>query len=286
VTGLLLAMAASGAWGVSDFLGGVRARTVALPVVLAGSQLTGLLVLVLALLGPLNGAAQPVPIGDLARAAVAGGCGVTALGLLYVALARGGIALVAPISAGAALVSVLVGLTGGERLGPVAAVGVVLALAGTVAVSWSGPSSRENDRPGPATVLAAVGSALCSGAFFVMIQAASRSDPLTATLVNRVTACALVLAWSLGRWPELAEVRRAGPLALVAVAAIGAGDAVAELCFASASTRAPLSVVTPLASLYPAVAVLLALVLVRERLRPVATAGVCSAVLGAVLLGG
>ncbi|HEX2806035.1 MAG TPA: EamA family transporter [Kineosporiaceae bacterium] len=73
-------------------------------------------------------------------------------------------------------------------------------------------------------------------------------------------------------------------MTLLAVATVGVAEALAELCFASASTRAPLSVITPLSSLSPAIAVLLALVVLRERLRPVGVAGVTCAVLGVVLL--
>jgi drug/metabolite transporter (DMT)-like permease len=291
VTGLLLAIAASGAWGVSDFLGGLQTRRVPLPIVLAGSQVAALVVLLGLTVGqPAGFAGGSMPVGTIALAAAAGGCGVAALGLLYFVMARAGIAVVAPISAGAALISVLVGLAQGERLGLGGSLGVGLALIGTVAASGAGSRADPVGELVPMgsrapIVLAAVGCALCAGAFFVIIRAASGFDPLAAALVNRVTGCALVLAWALGRWPELARVRQVGPLTLAAVAAVGAGDALADLCFASASTRSPLSVVTPLSSLYPAVAVLLALVILRERLRPLATVGVCSALIGVVLLG-
>jgi len=94
-----------------------------------------------------------------------------------------------------------------------------------------------------------------------------------------------VAAWALGQWPQLRAGNRPGPLALAAVSAIGVTDAVGELCFATASTGAPLSVVAPLASLYPAVAVALALLVVRERLGRRGTAGIACALAGAALLG-
>ena len=119
-----------------------------------------------------------------------------------------------------------------------------------------------------------------------MLKLASATDPVAATLVNRVTACALVMVWALSRLPAMIEMRVIGPLALASVVAVGVGDAVAELCFASASTHAPLSVVTPLSSLYPAVAVLLTVAILRERVRPLAAAGVCCALVGIVLLSG
>jgi uncharacterized membrane protein/DNA-binding MarR family transcriptional regulator len=226
----------------------------------------------------------------------AGGCrgrgGVT----VYVAMSRGGIALVAPVSAISATLSTAVGLITGERLTTQAAIGVILALTGTLAAaSPPRPSTgmgvvgakaraRTYDRT---AMLAAAGSALCTSAFFILIRMASTgSDPMTATLVNRLSACALVTAWALGRWPELREVRRARPLALLAIGLVGVADAVAELCYAAASTRAPLSLVAPLSSLYPAVAVMLAVTLLRERPDRIGTIGVVSALAGTALLAG
>jgi drug/metabolite transporter (DMT)-like permease len=289
MTALLLAMAASGAWGISDFLGGLRARTVALPVVLAGSQLAGLLVLVVALSDRLaNGRLVSLPLAAVGAAALAGAGGMVSLGLLYVAMSRGGTVVVAPISAGTALVAMAAGLLRGERLGPGAVVGALLALGGALVIGLAerGAWREAPRRPGPVVLAAASGSAACAGLFLVAIRAASVTDPVTATLVNRVVATGLVLAWAIGCRPDLAAVRRAGWLPLVAVAAVGVTDAAAELSFASASARAPLSVVTPLSSLYPAVAVLLGLVLLRERIRPVALLGVGSAIAGVALLGG
>jgi drug/metabolite transporter (DMT)-like permease len=293
VSGLLLAVGASGAWGVSDFLAGVRSRSLAVALVLLLSQLSGLAVLAgaLAVWRPQAWAVSGLAGSSLLPAALAGAAGVAALGLVYVAMSRGGIALVAPVSAIAATLSTAVGLLSGERLTTQAALGVLLALAGTVAAA-SPPRPSASGAKGARTydrtaVLAAAGSALCTGAFFILIRMASQgSDPMTATLVNRLSACALVTAWALGRWPQLREVRRARPLALLAIGLVGAADAGAELCYAAASTRAPLSLVAPLSSLYPAVAVVLAVTLLRERPDRIGTIGVVSALAGTALLAG
>jgi len=285
---VLLALAASGVWGVSDFLGGLRTRTLCLPMVLLLSQAAGLVVLLGALaLGGANPGSRPgaLTASALVSAALAGACGVAALGSLYLVTARVGLTLVAPISAVAASVPVLVGLTLGETLTAREGIGVVLALVGALAVGLPGrgePRARLDRRALAAGAAAALGGA----GFFVLIRDASQGgDPALVTVAGRLCGVALVAAWALGQWPQLRSETRPGPVALAAVAAIGVTDAVGELCFATASTRAPLSVVAPLASLYPAVAVALALLVVRERLGRRGTAGIACALAGAVLLG-
>jgi len=296
VTGLLLALAASCAWGLSDFLGGNRTRTTALAVVLAGSQFAGLATLgVFLVLAPGGAAASLAGLGPwpLLLAVGAGACGVTSLGLLYLAMSRRGTAVVAPVAAGAAVLPVAVALVRGESLGARGAAGIVLALAGTfLAASSSGAAGGSAGAAGSSgrdvvALAAGVGSALGSGGFLTLMRYASEAgDPLAATLANRLTACALVGAWLLGRLPDLRRTG-AGTLGLgglVAVLAVGAADAAAEVCFALASRNAPQSVVAPLSSLYPAVAVVLALVLLRERPGRRGGVGVVSAVAGVALL--
>ena len=296
MTGLLLALAASCAWGLSDFLGGNRTRTTALAVVLAGSQFAGLATLgVFLVLAPGGAAASLAGLGPwpLLLAVGAGACGVTSLGLLYLAMSRRGTAVVAPVAAGAAVLPVAVALVRGESLGARGAAGIVLALAGTfLAASSLGAAGGSAGAAGSSgrdvvALAAGVGSALGSGGFLTLMRYASEAgDPLAATLANRLTACALVGAWLLGRLPDLRRTG-AGTLGLgglVAVLAVGAADAAAEVCFALASRNAPQSVVAPLSSLYPAVAVVLALVLLQERPGRRGGVGVVSAVAGVALL--
>jgi drug/metabolite transporter (DMT)-like permease len=287
VNGVLLALLASGAWGLSDFLGGLRTRTVALPVVLLGSQLAGLAVLAVALgtVPSAGGALTRLAGAPLLAAAVAGAAGVTALGLLYLTMARSGTATVAPISAGAAAVPVLTGLLRGEGLTGRTGAGIALALAGAVLAAGGSPGRAGAGRDVLA-IAAGAGSALAGGTFFVLIRIATDgAGPLAATLAARVAGCALVAAWALGRWPDLRGVGAVGRWGLAGLAAVGGSDALAEVCFAGAATRAPQGVTAALSSLYPAVAVLLALVLLRERLGRRSVAGIGCALVGVVLLG-
>jgi drug/metabolite transporter (DMT)-like permease len=79
---------------------------------------------------------------------------------------------------------------------------------------------------------------------------------------------------------SLAAPRRDLPL----LAAVGAGDVGANALFAIASTRGLLSVVSVLSSLYPAVTVLLARIVHRERMSRLQDAGVVAALLGVALI--
>src|SRR5215208_3434873 len=101
--GLLVALT----YGAGDFLGGLATRAQAVTTVVAGSQATALVVLVLGV--PLEG--SPVRWEDVGLGALAGGIGVVGILMLYQGLATGAMGMVAPITAvGAAVVPVVVGL--------------------------------------------------------------------------------------------------------------------------------------------------------------------------------
>ena len=124
--GVAFALAASLAWGFSDFLAGVQSRN---------EQVLGLLIASLAvsvaIVVPLALASgQPLPSTGgvlwLMAAAVAELAGFVCF---YRAMAIGEMGLVAPISGTAALVPLAVDLVAGHPPGPIALTGVALALA-------------------------------------------------------------------------------------------------------------------------------------------------------------
>src|SRR5215207_11216332 len=132
MTAVLLALTASAAWGASDFLGGLKAKTVPLATVLFVSQAVGLLAiaLMLALLD------RPIPADEgLLLSLAAGAAVVTGLGLLYLALARGPVIVVAPVAAAGAPIPVAVGLLGGDPVSAPIAAGLACALLGSLAAA-------------------------------------------------------------------------------------------------------------------------------------------------------
>ena len=140
---VVLALSSAVVYGASDFLGGLASRRASVFGVVALSQLAGLVAL-LALLPWLGG---PVTRADLGWGAAAGLVGATGLLVFVRALSRGVMSVIAPVTAvTAAAVPVLAGLLGGNRIGPVAGAGILLALVAVVLVSAEGGLDRVVER--------------------------------------------------------------------------------------------------------------------------------------------
>jgi drug/metabolite transporter (DMT)-like permease len=272
---LALALGASVAWGGSDFVAGLASRRMPLLAVLAGSQVAGL-ALLLGLLA-VSGETPP-PGGAVLAAAVAGVVELLGFAALYRALALGPMAVVAPISSVAALVPVTVSVAAGERPATAAAVGMGLVLMGAALACAEGESGAPR-RPGrvvPGAALAVL-AALCFGAFFTaMNAAANEAGAVWAVALNRSTSVSvLVFAVALMR-PRL-EFPRPD---LAAVATVGLLDAAANAMFAFALTQGLTSTVSVLGSLYPVTTVVLAAMVLDERVAPRQAAGVAAVLLG------
>jgi drug/metabolite transporter (DMT)-like permease len=269
VTAIALAFAASVAWGIGDFLGGVTSRRLATLAVLAVSEVAGWV-----LLGVLVAASGDEPLGASATAAAvaAGVAGLVGLGALYQGMAVGAIGVVAPVSTLAALIPLTYGLARGERPGAIQLLGAAAILAGVALVS------RE---PGPAgaRVAAGVGFALLAalgfGLYFVFIDVASESSAPWAVFVSRGVASVVAVAAALSRGVMRAPVRL-----LPVLVVIGLFDAGANALLAAALNRGYTSIVSVVASLYPVVTVLLAATVLRERVAPLRAAGIGAALVG------
>jgi drug/metabolite transporter (DMT)-like permease len=241
------------------------------------SQVTGLVAL-LALLPWLGG---PVGAADLGWGAAAGLAGAAGLVIFFRALAGGVMSVIAPVTAvTAAAVPVLIGLLSGNRIGPSAAVGIALALTAVVLVSAEGGlAALRSARPtslGPALV---AGSAF--GLFFVLLDRTAQTSGLTPLVAARLASVALVVVVALSARQSLRVTRPALPL----VALSGVGDMSANALFLLATQQdGQLAVTGVLASLYPVSTVLLAQLLLRERLVPAQLAGLGAAVVAVVLI--
>jgi len=301
VLGLVLALLAALSWGVSDFLGGMATRTVPVIRVLAVSQPIGLVLCTVALV--ISG--QSLPAGwHLLQALAAGVAAVVALGLLYLALAHGNAVIVAPIAATGAAVPVAIGIALGDPMTGVTGIATLLALTGIVAASWesgdeTAAGSADRHSRG-ATIGLALGAALATGLYLTLINLASESGQYLGVvqalrLAASVVAVIAYLCWhatirdprrraqrSPGVPADPAARRRSG-LLLLAMAGVGATDAVAEACYAGASTRGVLSVVAVLAGLYPVVTVALSLLVLRQRVQLVQGLGAVAALTGVLL---
>nr|WP_275585823.1 EamA family transporter [Geodermatophilus sabuli] len=274
---VVLALTSAVVYGAADFLGGLASRRAPVFGVVAVSQVAGLAAL-LVLLPWLGG---PASTADLAWGALAGLLGATGLVVFFRALSRGVMSVIAPVTAvTAAAVPVLVGLLGGEDVGPWATAGIVLALAAVVLVSAErGLSALRSARPASLTPALVAGAAF--GLFFVLLDRTTDDSGLTPLVAARVASVALVVLVALaGRRPL-----RVGRSALPLVALSGLGDMSANALFLLATQQGgQLAVTGVLASLYPVSTVVLAQLLLRERLVGAQVAGLVAAGAAVVLI--
>jgi drug/metabolite transporter (DMT)-like permease len=275
VLGILLGLASSVSWGISDFLGGVQSRRVPAITVLLVSQPVGL---VLALIVAVGFGGDALDGGDIALAVAAGIAVSAALAAFYRAMAIGSVSVVAMIGALGVLVPVIGGLLQGDEPGALQAVGAVIAISGVVLVAREpGGDWRSANRT---SLLLAVFSAFGFGAFFLFLGLGSHPDPAWTIVVARLTSVAMLCLAALVTRPSLAVPRDMYP----ALLAMGVFDVSANSLFAIATNHGLLSLVGVASSLYSAVTVLLAWFVLGERLDRTRLGGVFIAVAGVGLI--
>ncbi|MFD3631122.1 EamA family transporter [Streptomyces sp. NPDC058664] len=277
---LFLALASAMVLGAGDFVGGLAAKKARAVVVVVWSNAAGLAT-ALALVGLLSRSGSSWH--EVFWGSLAGLCGSAGAVLLYRALAGGVMSLVAPTTAAAAAaLPVVAGVLTGDRLSGVAVLGVVCALAAVLLVSLSGDGAGEPDDR--RKMLRSLGLALLAGAgfgaFFVFL-ARTPSDtslwPLVWARCASLTAILLLVVLVRRTSPRLSG--RPARLALLS----GVLDMGSSALFLVAVRDGSLAVIGLLASLYPISTVLLARVLLKERIRAIQHLGVVLAV-GSVVL--
>lgn len=279
---LLLALASAVTFGTGDFLGGLASRSAAVANVLLISQVSGLVgILAAALI--LSGGLELGVAGALAGAA-AGLTGLAGLGLLYFALARGPVTVAAPLTAVVAtLLPVAVGIAAGERPLPIQMGGLALGVVAVTLLSTSSSSTVASSHPAMPTVLAALGAGVAFGLFYVALSLAPVGGGMWPLVVAKLASLAVIAAVVLVRRRGRSVVPR--PVLLIGIAA-GIFDVLGNAFFLLATQQdAPLTVVAPLANLYPMATVLLGVIVLRERLSRTSGAGVLTAVAAVALLG-
>lgn len=230
----------------------------------------------------------------LSWAALAGVSGAFGLGCFYLALSRGTMGLVAPLTALlAAAWPAAIALATGSVVSALALAGMGAALVSVVLISL--PDRRLGSPVMPTfhgsrrrEWLLIIGASLGFGGFFLLVDASHDAGgavwwPLFMIKlagVAAVVAAALVLA-PLGRFPGLTI----GAAALLMGALAGLGDLGGNLFFVLASDEGELAIVIVLTSLYPVGTAILARIFLHERLSPLRLAGVAMAVLGVILIG-
>lgn len=205
--------------------------------------------------------------------------GLAGLAALYRGMAIGVVSLVAAIAATAPIMPIVVGLALGERPSIGQFAGMVIALAGIALLAFDRreASSTRGLVPGAGLALLA---ALAFGFFLVAIRYASRPDALYGVLAVRSGSVAALLMLGLVFRSRV----RVAAADLPALFAVGVLDVGADILFAFATTIGLLSIVSILSSLYPVVTILLARVVLNERMARLQQAGIVLAFTGVVLI--
>jgi drug/metabolite transporter (DMT)-like permease len=268
-------------WGVGDFSGGkATQRAAVLPVVWI-SKLVSLPLLVIYLIATY----VPVTAIGLAWGGLAGVAGVVGLVLFYRALAAGAMTVVAPVTGvTSAAIPVVVGLVAGERPSLIRLLGVGCALLAIALVSLAPHPAGQRQVVTRRLVIAALGAGTGFALFFVLLAVAGKAAggavgmwPIAGSQISALIILALLLLMSRpGPWPHDATLR----WAMVA----GPCDMTANALYLLATRGGDLSVVAPIAALYPVTTVILALIIEHERLRGMQVAGLSFAVAALVLV--
>ena len=278
VVGLVSALV----YGAADFLGGTASRRISPVRVTAVAAVTGLVVLL---------AALPFVGGTWSREAVllgalSGVTGAVAIGLLYACLAIGPMSILSPLTAVvSAVVPLAIGLAGGERLGPIGYVALALALVAVVLVGFV--PEKGAVRPRLVGVAMAVGSGLAIGLFLVIIDQTPDDSGLVPLVLNRAVSGAILFATvgvlALGNFGRSRDIRGWRPGLALAVLC-GVVDAAANTGLLIGLRIGELSVMAVLTALYPAGTIILAAIVLKERIAPVQVAGLVLAVAAGAML--
>ena len=314
----VLALVGAIIYGAADFFGGLAAKRLRSIVVTAVAAASGLVVLALAL--PFIGGRWSAP--DVGWGLLSGVFGVVAIALLYACLAIGPMSILSPLTAVvSAIAPMLWGLlVNGESLSPVAYAGLGVALVAVVLVGFI--PGQKVVRPSTRGLLMAVGAGLAIGAFLIVIDQTSDQSGLIPLIVNRATATVitLVIVGALAV-RAVAQGRRAASVLDAAGTRVGATptghadlehavahpheepgpagsrtrawwlailcglvDAAANTVLLIALRLGDLSIVSALTALYPAGTILLAALVLRERVAAVQWVGLALAVVAGGLL--
>ena len=219
-----------------------------------------------------------VPGPWIAAGVIAGLVGLVGLSAAYRGMAIGVVSVVSTIAATGPVVPIVVGLVLGERPSLLQFGGIVVTLAGIALLAFDRrPQAGGKLVPGVGLALLA---ALAFGIFLVAIRYASRPDPLWGVLATR-TGSVLALLMLGVAFRSRINVARADVPPLFAV---GVLDVSADVFFAFATTVGLLSIVSILSSLYPVATVILARIVLKERMARLQQAGIGLALAGVLLI--
>lgn len=279
--GPLLALISSATWGLADFLGGLASRRTRIVRVLPVSYLSGAIAVtffsIFLIPGELN--RDSYIYGFFAAL-----FGVPAIALLYIALSRGPMGIVSPITAlMAGFIPVLTGLLRGNQVSGIGYLGMALAALSVILVSQE-QKSDQTQRITVSTLLICVASGTLIGSYLTVLGLAPANQGIWTSTIARWFGFLFVLIFFLIRLKAISkdETSQTFPWSLAIIA--GIFDASANGIYQIATQKGVLAIVAVLASLYPAATALLARYILHERLKLIQNIGVVLALAAAACL--
>jgi drug/metabolite transporter (DMT)-like permease len=271
---IFFGLASAISWGAGDFSGGLASKRTSAYSVVALSQFVSMVLLITAafLLPEDN-----ISTGDIILGALAGVCAATGLVALYRGLARGKMGVVAPVTAVvAAIVPVifsifLEGLPQSQQI-----LGFGIALISIWLITRTDQDSRFQLGDLKLPMIAGIGF----GLFFILIDRVSDNAIWWPLVFARITSICLVLVAAI--LTRNLDVPNPGQLPIIALA--GIFDTGGNVFYALATRFGRLDIAAILSSLYPAVTVILAWIILKERLTLYQWLGVLMVLLAVLLI--
>ena len=279
-------------FGTADFLGGLSTKRLGAVLATGIAASVGIVVfLLLALAIPGTWSWEAVGYG-----ALSGVLGAIAIGLLYACLAIGPMSILSPLTAlVSAIVPLAVAIALGDRIELLGWIGLGVGLIAVVFVGFV--PEKGAVRPRVRGIVMAIGSGIAIGGFLIVIDRAPDDSGIIPLIANRTTNAAIMLslagiialiAAARRRSATGAERPRRAPgvlrtglwLALLC----GIVDAIANGGLLWGVRIGELSVMAVLTALYPIGTIVLARIVLKERIAPIQYVGLVLAIGASALL--
>lgn len=279
----ILGLCTALSYGAADFFAALAARRMRVVIVTCAASLSGLVLLLLLL--PILGASfsqEAIFWGFLG-----GLSSIVALLALYASLALGPISIVSPLGALlSAIVPAAVGVVLlGERFSSVGWVAIALALIAVVLVGFVPGDNVQLPKPRAIVLAMIAGTGI--GLAVVALARSPQDSGIGPIIVMRTTAFVLlgvIVVFSVLRKSATAEIKNQGPKLWVLVASAGVLDATANIFFTLASRSGSLTVTGVLTALYPLGTILLARLVLHEKVALVQKVGIALTLIASLML--
>lgn len=282
---VILGLATALVYGFADFFGAISSRKLSSVLVTAVAGIVGFIFLLSMI--PFFGAtfSQGAVIAGIA-AGIASAIGITAL---YASLAIGPISIISPLGAVlGAMVPLIFGFIIGDRFGPLGWIALALILVAVVLVGFiPGADVR---LPSAKGLLLAFVAGAGIGTILIVLKFSPNDSGLASVIVMRAVSAILLNLLVFATWIKLRNKKVATPARSVtgkywwAVIAAGIFDSSANIFFTLALRSGSLSVVSVLTALYPLGTIILARLILKERIGRVQMVGVLVALSGSAVL--